>query len=208
MAEHECMQGALLSALLDGEVDADERARLQRHVDECVSCADELASLGRMRSQLRNLPARDLPDGLLEDARRVASERPGPRRRWSDRLAVAGVVAAAVIAGGVVSGVDGRHSTTPVSVDAFEQDVVAVDDEGMPGHAVAIVERPLRVAGEAFVLHPVSWSGPSEGGGSRVEASLEPSAQSPLDSGVDVRSPSWFQRIRDAIVDWWDGFAG
>ena len=41
-----------LSDYLDGEVAAGERLRLERHVEECASCARELSGLRQVRGLL------------------------------------------------------------------------------------------------------------------------------------------------------------
>lgn len=46
-----------MSAYLDEELDANRRARMERHVRECVQCRRLLASLRLLLEALRRLPA-------------------------------------------------------------------------------------------------------------------------------------------------------
>jgi len=51
-----CNQAFDFQAYLDGELTADERYRLERHADQCVSCAMELALLRRVFASLDGMP--------------------------------------------------------------------------------------------------------------------------------------------------------
>ena len=77
--------GDLLSALLDGELDAVEAARVRDHLRDCAGCRAECDAVGGARTWMRALPPVEPPFGLYE---RMLS----PARRW----ARAGVAALAV----------------------------------------------------------------------------------------------------------------
>lgn len=64
------------SALLDGELPAAERARVEAHLAGCVECSAELARLARMLGMLHALPAERAPLGFVD--RVVAAARPTP----------------------------------------------------------------------------------------------------------------------------------
>ncbi len=97
-----------LSALVDGELDAEEEAVVRAHVAECPTCADELEDIRRSRRVVRLLPAVDVPDDVtarllaLEDGngRRTVVPVVGNRRRLAAAVAVAASVAAIALVGG------------------------------------------------------------------------------------------------------------
>jgi anti-sigma factor RsiW len=82
-----------------GEIDADERARLEVHRAECAECRDLAAGLRLGLGRLASAgAAEDLPEGWADRIRESAST--APRRRASAvRLAFAAGVAAGIAAG-------------------------------------------------------------------------------------------------------------
>jgi anti-sigma factor RsiW len=50
----------LLSAYVDGEVDADARRRVERHLQECQRCADEVRGLRETSQLLKTYPFADI----------------------------------------------------------------------------------------------------------------------------------------------------
>jgi anti-sigma factor RsiW len=87
--------GDLLSALLDGELDAATESRVRAHVEGCATCAAELHTVTAARIWVRDLPPVDPPFGFYERMFRRA-------RRWG-RGAVAGIAAGAAAAVAVVT---------------------------------------------------------------------------------------------------------
>ncbi|MCJ7726330.1 MAG: zf-HC2 domain-containing protein [Acidimicrobiia bacterium] len=57
--------GDLLSALLDGELSAPERQRIDAHLTGCADCRLELEAIESVRSAVRSLPTLGPPPGLL-----------------------------------------------------------------------------------------------------------------------------------------------
>lgn len=53
-----CREEALLSAWLDAELSAAERAAVEAHLGSCATCAAELAALRRIRAHLRGFGGR------------------------------------------------------------------------------------------------------------------------------------------------------
>jgi anti-sigma factor RsiW len=96
-----------------GEIDADERARLDVHRAECAECRDLAAGLRRGLGRLASAGGtEDLPAGWAERIRESA--RTAPRRRASAvRLAFAAGVAA-----GIAAGVAVAHLALAASVPA------------------------------------------------------------------------------------------
>lgn len=113
-----CERGPELSALLDGELGRVGHRRLRAHVRGCEDCAAELASLAGVRSQLRSLPPREVPEGLWQEAAARAGDG-GARahRRRAERRAVAALLVAVALTGALAWGVgDGqqRIATRPL----------------------------------------------------------------------------------------------
>jgi anti-sigma factor RsiW len=58
----------MISAFLDGELDAQEAAGLKAHLASCGRCAGDLGEFQRVRSAVRSLPLLELPAGLVSGA--------------------------------------------------------------------------------------------------------------------------------------------
>lgn len=97
--EHEWeQQREQLSALLDNELSAQERAALEAHLDDCDWCRVELESLRRTRILLHALPQPALPRNFtlpLEPIAAAASSRAMPRPEPAPVLRAAAAPAAA-----------------------------------------------------------------------------------------------------------------
>jgi len=87
--------GDLLSALLDGELDGAESARVGSHLETCPACRAELAGIGAARAWVRDLPPVEPPFGFYDRMLR-------PARRWA-RAAVAAIAAGAAASVAVVT---------------------------------------------------------------------------------------------------------
>jgi anti-sigma factor RsiW len=93
----------LLSAYLDDEVTADERALVEQRLGESEEWRAVLDEVRSTRDLLRRLPVRDAPDGFWDE---LLSDDPAPvsdldaRRRRRNRVVswIAGAAAAAAIA--------------------------------------------------------------------------------------------------------------
>lgn len=93
----------LLSAYLDGELDADDRALVESRLETSAEWRQVLVELRETRELVRGLPMREVPPGLFDEL--PAPEVPAPvsvdaKRRRRTRIAgwVAGAAAAAAIA--------------------------------------------------------------------------------------------------------------
>ena len=117
MTAQEPHLGDQLSALVDGELDADAAASARAHVQTCGACAAELEDTRAGRRAIRLLPAVEPPPGFLaglvaaggEPGHTEEDAPPAPivplRRRRAAQLASAAAAAAAVavfLAGGEV----------------------------------------------------------------------------------------------------------
>ena len=56
----------LLSAWVDGELRAGERARMAAHLQRCARCRTAITELRVTSSMLRSLPLRSLPAGVID----------------------------------------------------------------------------------------------------------------------------------------------
>ena len=119
-----CAAEELLSAWLDDELDERERAVVTGHLEICDDCAADAEGLRMVRSQLRNLPERRVPDGVLEE---VA----GFRRRARAGVMVVATVGVLLIATMAVDeGGDQLPRTVDVPVDVFVADHVTHTGDG------------------------------------------------------------------------------
>jgi len=83
----------LLSALLDGELEPDEEARVRDLVAASPKAQEELAGLVHVRTLVRDLPAVDPPFGFYE--RLLLAERPARAHRHTGAKVVSALAAAA-----------------------------------------------------------------------------------------------------------------
>jgi anti-sigma factor RsiW len=107
----------LLSAHLDGEVRSAERAALETHLAGCPSCAAELDQLRVVRSLVRSLPVRRLPEGVGPlPAAAAAPEHRGLLRAGVAFAAALGLLGGAAFSLGGQPAPDTRLVTVPVDV--------------------------------------------------------------------------------------------
>jgi anti-sigma factor RsiW len=86
--------GDALSALLDGELSADDDAAARAHLDACPTCRAALADEAGVRAAVRALPPVDAPFGFYERVLRSGPDPVGkPKRRV--RFGMANLVATA-----------------------------------------------------------------------------------------------------------------
>jgi Putative zinc-finger len=99
--------GDRLSAFLDGELSAAERAEMQGHLRECPACTRELEELGAVDAFARELPV-EAPAGYFEELPgRVRARVRRPAR--APRMALWAVAAAAAVMAVVVTPVVLQH---------------------------------------------------------------------------------------------------
>lgn len=84
----------LLADYVDDLLDADDRARAERHLAECHACRQEVALAREARIALATLPELDAPPG----ATHAVLQRARAPRRWSPALAWGAAAAAAAAA--------------------------------------------------------------------------------------------------------------
>ena len=91
-----CDEQLLLSAYLDGELDAARADRVAQHVRGCTACAAELEMLRDASRQLREYPFEDITASELADLHRAVEEVGGEQRIWRIGGTI-GLVAASVM---------------------------------------------------------------------------------------------------------------
>lgn len=107
----------LLSAALDGELPEDTAAAVTAHLAACACCAEEQRRLAEVRSLVRALPTRRVPDPAGEGLRSAARAR--ERGRRGRQLAAVTALLAAVLAGGALGAAAGQDPTSSVPVDTL-----------------------------------------------------------------------------------------
>lgn len=166
-----------LSALLDGELAADERRAVEAHVASCPSCARHLRELSEVDALARRLPPVDVPDGYMEalPARvraRIRAERsPVSRMPWIWPLAAG--FAVAVLAPLVLREGRSRDAASDLEREATPPPVAAVPPAGapvagpkeekraaVPPAAATVVAPPARPQAQGYAAAPARESSP------------------------------------------------
>lgn len=112
----------LLSAFIDGELDAQERARVESHLPTCAECR---ATLDALRATIADLTALAEPAPTEQDSwalRSALARARKPVRRWQRAAVAAGSVAAAavaVLAFAISGGGGSSDSTQALNREAF-----------------------------------------------------------------------------------------
>ena len=158
----------LISAKLDGELTAEEEARLAAHLEQCPQCRALLEELGGLSDALRTLPEAEPPVGLTEQVMSLLQDEGasvpsssgvsrGTRRPSGKAIqAVAAMAAVAVIA----------------TVAVFRTNLTApiVRDDGQPSPAVEPKDCVTASAGGNSEALPDASEPVSYGGWSATEA--------------------------------------
>lgn len=109
-----------LSAWLDGELAAEARLQVARHLESCAACRQELARLEALDTALAALST-PAPQGLPE---KVLARLPRPRRRWWQSLALAASLVLGILLGGTVA----RDFYLPTSDTGSVAEVASLED--------------------------------------------------------------------------------
>ena len=91
-----CDEQLLLSAYLDGELDAQRAQRVEQHVRGCAACAAELEMLRDASRQLREYPFEDITATELADLHRGVEESGDEQKIWRIGGTI-GLIAASVM---------------------------------------------------------------------------------------------------------------
>ncbi len=142
--------GDTLSALVDGELPADEQAAARRHLEGCPECRDELAATQAVALTIRGLPPVDAPFGFYEGLLRGRGFAVADRRPLRVGLAVATVAAAVALAVGLAGDLGGTEVSPQVDdmVDVHQAGFVPRDGfETVPAEDMDTVEVPRELEG-------------------------------------------------------------
>lgn len=151
---------------LDGELSDVESARIERHLDDCPICREEVDRVRDASERLsRDLEAAGVP-GELEDAdvwpgRAPAGTGEGGRLSLASRLlrrpvrSAAAVLLLLTVAGGAVAAVPGSP-LRPLAVSLIDRarDLVGADGGEEPGFGLQV--RPLEERLEVRILRPAA----------------------------------------------------
>jgi hypothetical protein len=124
--------GELLSAYLDDELTAAERAHVEGHLESCAWCRADLDEEREIRSAVRALPTVEPPVGFYERILRDGPADPAQPKKRRFRFGVANLVATAA-AWVLVLGVANLNSSGGGSVNPSPNDYVAAHASVLPG---------------------------------------------------------------------------
>lgn len=114
-----CPDGALLTALLDGELPAEAGAELEDHVGRCPSCAEDMEAQRIARAALRVAAAGITAPSALRGRIRAElrrAERPTRLRRWAVAGALAAALAVVALVGALQLTGQGARSVQAVTI--------------------------------------------------------------------------------------------
>jgi hypothetical protein len=166
--EHEACQDNL-SAFLDGQLSAREYSRVERHLQECKACREELESLRQTVSLLRSVPMLQPPRTFFIRAGEVAKQRQVRRRRLSYAYLQAATAVATVLLVLVLSG-DAILRFQPAQPAAQVSRVAAVT-----------VSQELNV--DTLAAEPLD-AGQTDEGAAPAEQPMEPSTEPQVEAAV------------------------
>jgi hypothetical protein len=133
----QCDDKDRLVAYLYREVDAATRADVERHLERCQACADEVEELGLVRQDLAGWlpPEPELGPTIVQKAALVA-----PRSPWRDVPVWAQAAAAVLVAavGVAAANVQVRYDAAGLVVTTGWMTPVAAPSEGAPAVDVAV----------------------------------------------------------------------
>jgi hypothetical protein len=196
----------LLSAYVDGELTAEERAVVDAHVAACPACRRELAATQAAKSWVTGLPAAEPPFGFYERMLRGGAGPTVRRPRWPVRFGAVGFAATACVWFGVIgfASLNGRPGGMPALSSLFSLHTSASSQAPTSGVPAATT---VRKAG--------SFGLPDElPGGYRLIEVLdrEPGEQARYENGISTMSVFVTPGVIDIYalpdgtrLDWVDG---
>lgn len=130
----------ILSALLDGELDAEQRRYVHEHLRDCDACREAAEEFGAIKGMVTELPRLVAPEAFVSRAmtpsrsraRRLAASALRGRRRWI----VGGLAAAAAAI--TIGGLFAPQPANEPPVDVFVARHVSVHDGSEAGGDVLI----------------------------------------------------------------------
>ncbi|MBN2029213.1 zf-HC2 domain-containing protein [bacterium] len=99
-----------LSAYMDNEVDRDQKATIEDHLQHCQACQQLLGELNKTWSLLSLLPeAESVPYFFTRLNARLTSEKAGQRSKWIDRVLIPATAVAITILGIITGDIVGKN---------------------------------------------------------------------------------------------------
>jgi anti-sigma factor RsiW len=134
MSRH--VEREILSALIDGELPADERRLVHEHLQSCPACREAVEEFTQIHGMVGELPRLIAPAAFVSDvAQQVASAALSGRRRWvalgvattALGISLAGLATAPRADETPVNAFIERHVSTHVDVEPGAQVLIAVN---------------------------------------------------------------------------------
>jgi anti-sigma factor RsiW len=155
----------VLSAYIDGELTAAERAEVEAHLAVCAECRSDVEGEAEVRRLVRDLPAVDPPFGFYERMLRQgpgAGQTPEKKRRLRFGLANIAVAAAAwLVILGVVNVNSAEGSVEPTAATylnahaSVTPDMQGTENPEAAAKAQAAYDAPARLAGTYLLVAAV-----------------------------------------------------
>lgn len=136
-----------LSAHLDGELDTDARAKLEKHLKQCPGCARQLDEMRRIQALRPQLEPPQPSDGQWQEcweglSRQIAGPAGAPMRRvrWLRRIGVGAGIAVAAIA--LFAAVLYHSAPAPQEPLPPQEESVCVHDYDDANYNLYIIDNP------------------------------------------------------------------
>ena len=172
-----------IEAFLDDELSNDAKERFENHAATCRTCRAEVEQAQRILTQLRQLPALECPDDVVERVRETALPDDGPNRirewfarAWAPSLrpALATITVAAIVLTSIWVGRVNRTTISPEEVseaqaalkwtlayvgEVSERSGKAVRDEAIRNGLIRPVQRALESIHQGSDVEPETNGG-------------------------------------------------
>lgn len=133
----------LLSALLDGELEAGDEARVRDLVAGSPEAQEELAALAQVRTWVRDLPAVDPPFGFYERLLQPARAERRPRHIGAKVASAIAVAAAAIV---LIVGITPAADSVVPPVAAYASRHMEMDPTAEPASVTEPASEPMDFA--------------------------------------------------------------
>lgn len=127
----------LLWAYLENETTAEETAEIEKHLEGCAACREELAQQKEMKNALASLPDEELPEGyhteLMQKLQAENKVVPFPAKKkhgWKQLSMIAAAVLVVVAAGGMKGMLEMRQNQNETVERILFEDIELTADLG------------------------------------------------------------------------------
>ncbi len=154
-----------LDALMDGELDPSARIEVDRHLGDCVACADRLALARALRDRLRaTVPSGPAPEALRARVSQALREEgaPGWWRMDMSWRATAAAAAVAIMVFGVGGSIDSDSVGMQAGFAPIFDDVMRAHARGVPSEVKSRDQIPAYFEDRlGFRVKPVDFKDPA-----------------------------------------------